>query len=88
MLALEAWATVGALFVVFVYLYAEEFPQIFDWMSWNAATFVMNIRLSLWKAWLYPRLRIETFIRVRRARARQRAMMAKETNHQTNNSDD
>jgi hypothetical protein len=66
---------------LFIFIYADELPQIFDWAAWNAGALVSNVRLKLWKLWLYPRLRIETYLRFRRARARQKAIIAKEPNH-------
>lgn len=84
MIIYQAWMAVGVLFFAFIILYANEIPQIFDWAAWNAAAFVSTIRLKLWQAWLYPRLRVETHLRARRARARQKAIMEKEeTTNQT-----
>ena len=79
MIVYQAWTIVGAFLAVFIFLYADELPQILDWAAWNSATVVMKIRLKLWQAWLYPRLRVETYFRARRARARLKAIMNKET---------
>lgn len=84
MIIYQAWAAVGVLLVAFIILYADELPQIFNWAAWNAAALVSKIRLKLWQVWLYPRLRVETHLRARRARARQKAIMEKdETTNQT-----
>lgn len=79
MIVYQAWAVVGSVLAVFIFLYADELPQILDWAAWNSATVVMKIRLKLWQAWLYSRLRVETYFRARRARARLKDIMNKET---------
>jgi hypothetical protein len=81
MIVFQAWTVVGVFLAVFIFLYADELPRVIDWVAWNIGGLVINIRLKLWKIWLYPKLRIETYFRARHARARQRAIMAKESNH-------
>lgn len=71
MIVYQAWMVATIFLVVVLYLYAEEASNLLDWASWNAATLVMRVRLFFWKMWLGPRLKIETYFRMRQARARQ-----------------
>jgi len=73
MIALQFWSAAAVLLLAFCYFYAEEVSGALDWLAWSCAAVVARVRMALWAAWLGPRLRLETWLRARRARARLRA---------------
>jgi hypothetical protein len=66
----QLWLVALAFLVAFCALYADEIPAIFDWLAWSCGALVMQTRLRLWKLYLGPRLKLETWWRMRRAQRR------------------
>jgi hypothetical protein len=68
----QMWYAVAVILVTLCYLYTEEVSALLDWLILQCSSISIEIRLTLWKAWIYPGLRFNVWKMKHRARARLR----------------
>jgi len=83
----QLWSAVIIIFGAFCYFYTEEVSNILDWLALRCASILVETRLTLWKIYLGPRLRLETWLMRRRAQARLSAHYRTETTKQKGTND-